>query len=108
MPLGPASGLGATVIEGAPEAWVRLDFGGDGMTCGVFACSAGKIEYPFPSTEYATILEGEVRLTDSTGEVRTYGPGDSYFIREGEVVTWEVTGDRLVKSFFSYSESRRG
>ena len=101
VPLGSAADLGLTVLEGTPEAWIRVDFQSGGMTAGLFRASRGKLEYTFPSTEHATILEGELTLTDEAGEVRTYRPGDGYFVTQGQVVIWDVQGDHVTKSFFS-------
>ncbi len=45
-------------------------------------------------------LSGRCRLTDhATGEVTALAPGDSYFVRDGARVTWDVSED-LTKVFF--------
>ena len=64
----------------------------------------GKVEVTFPFSEHATILEGEVILTDESGQTHTYRPGDSYFIKQGQVVIWDVKGERVIKSFFNIVE----
>ena len=102
--LGRGVDLGMKVLEGNPEAWIRVDFHSGGMTAGLFRASRGKVEYTFASTEHATILEGELTLTDQTGEVRTYRPGDSYFFSQGQVVVWDVQADHVTKSFFSCTD----
>ncbi|HZI06398.1 MAG TPA: cupin domain-containing protein, partial [Archangium sp.] len=58
-----------------------------------------------PFTEHATILEGEVTITDSSGQSHDYKAGDSYLIRQGQVVRWEVKGKQVVKSFFNTVEA---
>ncbi len=39
--------------------------------------------------ELCHILEGRVRLTDSEGRSRQFGPGDSFLVASGFVGTWE-------------------
>lgn len=99
--LGPPEGLGGKVLEGTPKIAARVDYQADGMMAGIFESTTGKIEVTFPFTEHATILEGEVQITDSSGTSHTYTPGDSYLIRQGDVVLWEVRGPRVRKSFFN-------
>ena len=43
-------------------------------------------------------------LTDETGRSHTYKAGDSYFIRQGQVIIWEVKGKQVIKSFFNVVE----
>jgi uncharacterized cupin superfamily protein len=104
MAIGSLENLGATVLEGTTESWVRIDFASGGLRAGQFVSSPAKIQFTFPYTEHATILEGEVTFTDEQGRSETYGPGDSYFIVQGQVMTCECDV-RVVKSFFNYTTS---
>ena len=103
--LGPPGSLGGKVLEGTPEIFARVDFSANGMTAGLFMSTRGRIEVTFPFTEHATILEGEVTLTDQAGQQHLYKPGDSYFIKQGAVVTWDVKSERVIKSFFNIVEA---
>ena len=42
--------------------------------------------------EMCHILEGQVRLTDASGHVKTFGPGDSFVVLAGFHGTWENLG----------------
>lgn len=99
--LGPPEGLGGKVLEGKPRISARVDYQADGMMAGIFECTTGKVEVTFPFTEHATILEGEVEITDSAGNSHTYAVGDSYLIQQGQVVLWHVRGPLVRKSFFN-------
>lgn len=103
--LGDPAGLGGQVLQGAPRISARVDFQEGGMTAGIFEATTGIVRIHFPFTEHATILEGEVRITDEAGRAHTYRPGDSYLIRQGQVVLWEVAGPRVRKSFFNLARS---
>lgn len=102
--LGAPENLGGKVLEGNVKISARVDYKKDGMTAGIFESTTGKVEIHFPFTEHATILEGEVTITDKSGLSHTYRPGDSYFIKQGQIVIWEVKGTRVRKSFFNIVE----
>lgn len=82
----------------------RVDYKKDGMTAGIFESTRGKVEIDFPYTEHATILEGEVTITDKSGLSHTYRPGDSFLIKQGEIIIWEVKCERVRKSFLNIVE----
>ena len=65
--LGPPEGLGGTVLEGDPKISARIDYAGGNLLAGVFQATRGKVLIHFPFTEHATILNGEVELTDEWG-----------------------------------------
>lgn len=96
--------IGGQVLEGTPRISLRIDFQQGPMTAGIFEATRGKVRIDFPFTEHATILEGEVTLTDQAGHSHTYKPGDTYFIRQGAIIIWDVKVDRLRKSFFNIRE----
>lgn len=102
--LGPPDALGGQVLSGQPEIFGRVDFQEGNLMGGLFMATTGLIRVTFPFTEHATILEGEVTLTDATGKTQTLRPGDSYIIRQGQVILWDVKGKHVIKSFFNYTE----
>jgi uncharacterized protein len=102
--LGPPEALGGQVLTGAPQLFGRIDFQQGNMLSGLFMATTGLIRVTFPFTEHATILEGEVTLTDETGKTHTLKAGDSYFIRQGSVILWDVKGAYVIKSFFNITE----
>ena len=102
--LGSPDALGGQVLSGQPELFGRVDFHQGNLMGGVFMATTGLIRVTFPFTEHATILEGEVTLTDATGKTQTLRPGDSYIIRQGQVILWDVKGKHVIKSFFNYTE----
>lgn len=102
--LGPPDALGGQVISGKPEIFGRVDFHQGNLMGGLFMATTGLIRVTFPFTEHATILEGEVTLTDATGKTQTFRPGDSYIIRQGQVILWDVKGKHVIKSFFNYTQ----
>jgi uncharacterized protein len=99
--LGPPEGLGGTVLEGDPKISARIDYAQGNLLAGVFQATRGTVLIHFPFTEHATILTGEVELTDEWGNRAHLGAGDSYFITQGSVILWEVHGDRVQKTFFN-------
>ena len=103
--LGTPERLGGRVLEGNPEIFARVDYTRGATAAGLFKATTGKIEIYFPFTEHATILEGEVTLTDETGQSHTYKAGDSYFIRQGQTILWDVKGKQVIKSFFNVVEA---
>jgi uncharacterized cupin superfamily protein len=102
--LGPPEALGGQVLSGKPEIFGRVDFHEGNLMGGLFMATTGLIRVTYPFTEHATILEGEVTLTDATGNTQTFRPGDSYIIRQGQVILWDVKGKHVIKSFFNYTE----
>lgn len=102
--LGAPAELGGTVLEGDPRISARVDHAREGVLAGVFQATRGKVLIDFPFTEHATILDGEVRLTDEWGNRRSLKAGDSYFIRQGSKILWEVRAPRVQKSFFNRKE----
>lgn len=100
-PVGSPEEMGGEVLEGHPVLSARIDFSQQGLTAGLFKATTGKVRIHFPFTEHATILEGEVTLTDETHQTRTLKKGDSYFIRQGQTILWEVKGKHVIKSFFN-------
>ena len=105
MSLGPPEALGGEVLAGEPQLFGRIDMRHGNKAAGVFMATTGLIRVTFPFTEHATILDGEVTLTDETGQVQSFQPGDSYFIRQNQVILWEVKGRRVIKSFFNITEN---
>ncbi len=103
--LGPTEFLGGQVLDGEPRIFGRIDYSRNGVTAGLFKATTGKIQVSFPFSEHATILEGEVTITDATGQSHTYKAGDSYFMPQGSVVIWEVKGKQVIKSFFNTVEA---
>src|SRR3712207_2344107 len=65
--LGAPSDLGGTVLEGDPRISARIDYAQGALLAGVFQATRGKVRIEFPFTEHATILDGEVELTDDWG-----------------------------------------
>jgi uncharacterized cupin superfamily protein len=98
----PASNY--VIHEGAPIASGRMDAGGSGETtrCGIWKCTRGKFECTEMGDELMTILEGNVRVIDtSDNSVVELGPGDTMFSRDGKRVIWDVIED-VIKVFYGF------
>ena len=68
----------------------------------LFGTTAGKFRMTYPFSEQATVVSGEVRLTDeSTGQSTLYKAGDSWFVTKGTPVLWEVVSESFVKHYFA-------
>jgi uncharacterized protein len=104
MWLGPPGPMGGEVLSGEPRLYGRFDFREGNVAAGVFMATTGLIRVTFPFTEHATILEGEVTITDEAGQTRSLKAGDSYFIRQNQVILWDVKGQHVLKSFFNITE----
>ena len=95
------------IITGTPITSGRIDVGGSGHTTryGIWRCTVGVFECTEQGDELMTILSGKCRLTDHATEIVTeLASGDSYFVRDGARVTWDVSED-LTKVFFGHKAS---
>lgn len=99
---GPPERLAAVTLEGAPIMHgVHLyGSGEEPLSSGIYEVTKGKFKVVYPFHEHATVLDGEVILSDEEGHSVLYGPGDSWFCHQGEVITWDVQTETLRKSFF--------
>lgn len=57
---------------------------------GVWSSSPGAIKISYTEEELCYILEGRVRLIDSQGEAKEFGPGSAFVIPAGFVGIWET------------------
>ena len=105
---GPPERLSAVTLEGEPIMHGNVLYGDSDnapIQAGIYEVTEGRFKVIYPFHEHATVLEGEVTLTDEAGVSVTYGPGDSWFCHQGEVVTWDVK-ERLRKCFFVVTADR--
>lgn len=90
------------ITRGAPVTSGRVDVGcaGHATRYGIWRCTAGAIECTEQGDELFMVLSGRCRLIDhASGDETDLAPGDSYFVRDGARVTWDVSED-LTKVFF--------
>ncbi|BCL73476.1 hypothetical protein TUMSATVNIG1_54520 [Vibrio nigripulchritudo] len=107
MSVGSIENLGSEVISGDPQAEVTMISGApeDAVSCGLFGCSKGEFRMQYPFTEHATVLEGEVELTnEETGISHTYVKGDSWFVEQGTKVRWNIVSPKFVKHYLAVAQ----
>lgn len=97
---------GDEVLEGNPQQSGRVDWGNiqGPLAVGIWECTVGKFRGTYPSSELCVIRKGRVTITDDNGMQTTFGPGDSFFVAQGETVTWEIH-EAIQKCFFIHADS---
>ena len=101
---GTVTDLGSQLLEGDGKAFGKMTFGTltDPVSSAYFGTTQGKFRMVYPFTEQATVVTGEVLLTDeSTGQSTRYKAGDSWFVTKGTPVLWEVVSESFVKHYFA-------
>lgn len=92
------------VVRGDPRTSGRIDAGGPGHSTrqGIWRCTEGAFDCTEQGDELMTVLEGRCRITWlGSGEARDLRPGDTFFIRDGARVRWDVS-ETLTKVFFAH------
>ena len=101
---GTVADLGSEILEGEVKAFGKMTFGAptDPVSSAYFGTTHGKFRMVYPFTEQATVVTGEVVLTDEgTGQSTRYKAGDSWFVTKGTAVLWEVASESFVKHYFA-------
>lgn len=105
--LGPLTALGAEIIEGGDVRFYgKGTFGAptDAINAGYFGTTKGRYRLVYPFNEQATLLSGEVRITDeSTGVTTLFKAGDSWFVTKGTSTLWEVISDGYTKHYLAFN-----
>ncbi|KPU56019.1 hypothetical protein AN403_1638 [Pseudomonas fluorescens] len=101
---GTVADLGSEILEGEVKAFGKMTFGAptDPVSSAYFGTTQGKFRMVYPFAEQATVVTGEVVLTnESTGQSARYKAGDSWFVTKGTPVLWEVVSESFVKHYFA-------
>jgi uncharacterized protein len=83
------------LLEGRPEQSVSNHFTDPSQQffAGRWSSTRGKWRVHYTETEFCHITGGSVRIVSATGEVYTFGPGESFVVPAGFEGTWEVLED---------------
>ncbi|VXC15456.1 conserved hypothetical protein [Burkholderia sp. 8Y] len=104
---GSLTGIGGEILEGGDvQAFGKMTHGAptDAVSAGYFGTPKGKFRLVYPFSEQATIVTGEVTITDeSTGESRTFKAGDTWFVSKGTATVWDVAGEQVVKHYLAFA-----
>lgn len=103
---GTVADLGSEILEGECRAFGKMVYGTPDapVSCAYFGASRGRFRMTYPFNEHAVVVEGEVELrNERTGETRTYGPGDGWFVEKGTEVLWTIRGERFVKNYLAFA-----
>jgi len=101
---GTVADLGSEILEGEAKAFGKMTFGSptDAVSAGYFGVTKSKFRMVYPFNEHATVVFGEVILTDeSTGQATRYKAGDSWFVTKGTSVLWDVLSDSFTKHYMA-------
>ncbi|PND17990.1 hypothetical protein CN934_30500 [Ensifer sp. MMN_5] len=101
---GAPEDIGAATKSGSIRISGKIDLGSPESPVfgGLYAATRGVYSVVYPFHEHATLLDGQLLLTDeSTGTSNLYGAGDSWLVRKGTPVRWEIKSDRVLKSFLA-------
>ena len=105
---GAPEDIGATTVEGPIACAGKLLFGTfeSAVSGGLYSATKGKYRVTYPFHEHATLLDGELAITDETTGVTTvYGPGDSWIIAMGTTVLWDIRSAMIAKSYLATTAS---
>jgi uncharacterized cupin superfamily protein len=80
------------ILEGEPVARTcNLSESPDrGISMNLWDCTAGRFRWDYYGDELLQVLEGEVRITDASGEVTVLRAGDTAHFDAGERTIWDV------------------
>lgn len=101
---GTVADLGSEILEGTGKAYGKFTVGNPEVPIngGYFGVEKSKFRMTYPFTEQATIVTGQVTLTnEDTGEKFVLKAGDSWVAEKGTKVLWEVDSDFFVKHYLS-------
>lgn len=81
------------ILDGAPQARSKsLAKSYDGTAhIMVWECTEGIFAWHYDEDETVVVVDGEVFITDGSGEERRLGPGDMGFFPAGSSCRWRVT-----------------
>lgn len=103
-PWGTVADLGSVILEGEVKAYGKMTYGAptDPVSSAYFGITRGKFRMTYPFNEQAVVVTGAVQLTDeSTGQVSRFEAGDTWFVKKGTPVLWEVLTDTFVKHYLA-------
>lgn len=101
---GTVTDLGSELIEGSGKAYGQFTLGNPELPIsgGYFGVEKSVFRMIYPFTEQATIVSGQITLTnENTGEKWTFKKGDTWIVEKGTPVLWEVDSDFFVKHYLS-------
>ena len=101
---GQPEDIGAATVEGEIQCAGSVDLGGLDKTVfgGEYRVTRGKYRVIYEFHEHATLIEGEVALTDErTGETVLYRAGDSWLIAKGTPILWDIRSENARKSYLA-------
>lgn len=95
---------GDEILAGTPQQSGRVDRGDvdRGPAAGVWSCTPGRFRSHYTCSELCSILDGAATIETSDGQAHRFGPGDSFFVEQGETVVWHVL-ETATKSFMLHS-----
>jgi uncharacterized cupin superfamily protein len=108
---GAPEDIGAETVSGPIQCSGSIDLGSpEGPVFGgLYAATRGVYRVVYPFHEHATVLQGEVELTDErTGVSNLYRQGDSWLIKKGTPVRWTIKSDRVLKSYLATTADLEG
>jgi len=105
---GSVAQLGFEIIAGGEiTAFGKMTYGAplDAISAAYFGTTKGKFRMTYPFSEQATIMSGEVLLTDeSTGITTRFCAGESWFVQKGTPILWEVVSSNgFVKHYLAFA-----
>jgi uncharacterized cupin superfamily protein len=101
---GTPEDIGAQTLDGAVKVAGKIVFGSldAPVSGGLYAATRGRYRVVYPFDEHATLIDGELAITDeASGETVVYGPGDAWIIAAGTAVVWDIRSDAIRKSYLA-------
>lgn len=100
--LGTPADFNMTVLSGNPTLMARIDYAVGLESAGHFRITKSKLYVnPVSITEHGSVTKYGMTMTDTTnGNVYKLNMGDSYLVRQGAVLIWEVKTPAVFQSFY--------
>ncbi len=96
--------IGAVTVQGPIALSGKILIGGldQPLFGGLYAATRGIYRVVYGFHEHATLLEGELKITEvGSGQDVVYGPGDSWIIKKHTAVIWEIRSESILKSYIA-------
>ncbi|MFO3705083.1 cupin domain-containing protein [Xanthomonas codiaei] len=102
---GKVTYLGTQMLGDELKAYGRMTHGAptDPVGAAYFGTTKGRFRMTYPFSEQATVVLGEVLMTDeSTGITHHLKSGDSWFVEKGTPMLWDIVSDAgFIKHYFA-------